>query len=157
MPDHHSSCPLEPVDCPFKDASCTEKIARKGMEDHMTGNQQKHMLLIFQSLKQSKQELQLLKSDLKREINSLEERIRCNTNTPESTTQSLSHLKSILQENLDKIGDTLTFRVTDFPQLIEKKRHGTVLHSVLVPRSELILLCIPVGLEGVKGHMCQCC
>ena len=122
MPDHHSSCPLEPVDCPFKDAGCTEKIARKRMEDHMTGNQQKHMLLIFQSLKQSKQELQLLKSDLKREINSLEESIRCNTNTPESTTQSLSHLKSILQENLDKIGDTLTFRVTDFPQLIEKKK-----------------------------------
>ena len=44
MPDHHSSCPLEPLDCPFKDAGCTEKIARKNMQDHMTANQQKHIL-----------------------------------------------------------------------------------------------------------------
>ena len=122
MPDHRSSCPLEPLDCPFKDAGCTEKIARKDMEDHMTANQQKHMLLIFQSLKQSKQELQLLKCDISREIKSLEESIRCNTNTPESTAQSLCHLKSILQDNLDKIGDAVTFRVTDFPQLIEEKK-----------------------------------
>ena len=50
MPDHHSSCPLEHLDCPFKDAGCTEKIARKDMEDHMTANQQKHILLSFQSL-----------------------------------------------------------------------------------------------------------
>ena len=32
-----------------------------------------------------------------------------NTNTPESTAQSLSRMKSILQVSLDKIGDTLTF------------------------------------------------
>ena len=126
MPDHHSSCPLEPLDCPFKDASCTEKIARKDMEDHMTANQQKHMLLTFQSLQQTNQqmktELQLLKSDVSKEIDSLEESIRCNTNTPESTAQSLSRMKSILQVSLDKIGDTLTFRVRDFPQLRKEKK-----------------------------------
>ena len=125
MPDHHSSCPLEPLNCPFKDAGCTEKIARKDMEDHMTANQQKHMLLTFQSLQQTNQrmktELQLLKSDVHKEIDSLEESIRRNTNTPESTAQSLSRMKSILQGSLDEIGDTLTFRVSDFPQLGKEK------------------------------------
>ena len=144
MPDHHSSCPLEPLDCPFKDAGCTEKIARKDMEDHMTANQQKHTLLTFQSLHQSKQELyqssqqmerklqqqrekdrrelRSLKDDIRREIDSLEESIRRNTNTPESTAQSLSRMKSILQVSLDKIGDTLTFRVRDFPRLRKEKK-----------------------------------
>ena len=144
MPDHHSSCPLEPLHCPFKDAGCTEKIARKDMEDHMTASQQKHVLLTFQSLQQTKQslqqakqelqrsnqqtkeklqkELQLLKSDVSKEIDSLEENIRCNTNTPESTAHSLNRMKSILQVNLDEIGDTLTFRVTDFPQLKREKK-----------------------------------
>ena len=50
MPDHHSSCPLEPLDCPFKDAGCTEKIAHKHMEVHMIASQQKHVLLTFQLL-----------------------------------------------------------------------------------------------------------
>ena len=140
MLDHHSSCPLEPLDCPFKDAGCTEKIARKNMEDHMTANQQKHTLLTFQSLHRSNQqmkqelhqssqqmekdrrELRSLKDDIRREIDSLEERIRRNSNTPESTAQSLSRMKSILQVSLDKIGDTLTFRVRDFPQLRKEKK-----------------------------------
>ena len=126
MPDHHSSCPLEPLDCPFKDAGCTEKIARKDMEDHMTANQQKHMLLTFQSLQQTNQqmktELQLLKSDVHKEIDSLEDSIRRNTNTPESTAQSLRCMKSILQMSLDEIGDTLTFRVRGFLQLRKEKK-----------------------------------
>ena len=122
MPDHHSSCPLEPLDCPFKDAGCTEKIARKDMEDHMTANQQKHMLLIFQLLQRSNERYQELKQLMSREIDSLEESIRLNTSTPESTAQSLSCMKSILQVSLDKIGDTLTFRVRDFPRLRKKKK-----------------------------------
>ena len=122
MPDHHSSCPLEPLDCPFKDAGCTEKIARKDMEHHMTANQQKHMLLTFQSLQQTNGKLQFLQDGIKREIDSLEESLRCNTNTRESTAQSLSCMKSILQVSLDKIGDTLTFRVRDYPQLREEKK-----------------------------------
>ena len=137
MPDHHSSCPLEPVDCLFKDAGCTEKIARKNTESHMTANQQKHMLLTFHSLQQSnqqlkqdlqeqmergQQELHLLKDDMRREIESLEESIRRKTNTPKSTAQALCHMKSIMQMNLDEIGDTLTFRVTDFPQLMKGKK-----------------------------------
>ena len=125
MPDHHSSCLLEPLNCPFKDAGCTEKIARKDMENHMTANQQKHMLLTFQLVQRSNERYHELKHGqqlISKEIDSLEESIRCNTNTPESTAQSLSRMKSILQASLDKIGDALTFRVTDFPQLREEKK-----------------------------------
>ena len=124
MPDHHSSCPLEPLNCPFKDAGCKRKIARKDMEDHMTANQQNHMLLTFQSLQHTKEELQLLKDDISREIDSLEESIRHNARTPQSTVQSLRRMKSILQGCLlnVEVGDTLKFRVRDFSQLRKEKK-----------------------------------
>ena len=105
MPDHRSSCSLEPLDCPFKDAGCTEKITRKDMEDHMTANQQKHMLLTFQSLKE-------MKLSLNREIEDLEN-IRDDTSIPESVTQSLSRMKSILKPSLHYIEDTVRFYVTE--------------------------------------------
>ena len=59
---------------------------------------------------------------MRREIDSLEESIQCNTNTPESTAQSLSRMKSILAGSLDEIGDTLTFRMKDFNQLRKEKK-----------------------------------
>ena len=161
MPDHHRSCPLEPLDCPFKDAGCTEKIARKDMEDHMTANQHAHMLLSFQTLQRcnrqmkkelherigrGQREIHLLKDDIRREIDSLEESIRHNTNRPESTAQSLSRMKSILQVSLDKIGDTLTFRVTDFSQLRKKKNAW---QSPTFSISDKVRVCLAVYPSGV--------
>ena len=126
MPDHHSSCPLEPLDCPFKDAGCTEKIARKDMEDHMTTNQQKHILQGYLSMQRQRERdqrrLHLLKDDMRREIDSLEESIQHNANTPESIAQSLCRMKSILTGSLDEIGDALTFRMRDFNQLRKEKK-----------------------------------
>ena len=68
------------------------------MEDHMTANQQKHMLLTFQSLQQlrkqreqNQRELSLLKNSISKKIDSLQEEIEYNINevTFDSITQSL--------------------------------------------------------------------
>ena len=45
---HYETCPLQPLDCQFKDAGCTDKIARRDMESHTEKNAQKHMLLLQQ-------------------------------------------------------------------------------------------------------------
>ena len=47
--NHCKSCPLQPLDCPFKRAGCTEKIVRKDMENHMEHNTQRHILKLFHS------------------------------------------------------------------------------------------------------------
>ena len=124
MPDHHSSCPLEPLDCPFKDAGCTEKIARKDMEDHMTANQQKHILLTFQSLRQSNQQVTDTKrqlDDTKREFDDTKRQLDDTKRELCATKQDLhTALQNVLQ--LCKIGDTLTFQVSDFPQLGKEKK-----------------------------------
>ena len=107
MPDQHSSSPLEPIDCPFKDAGCTEKIALEDMEDHMATNEQKHVLLTFQSLQQMYQELKHGQQLISKRMDTLEESIR-HTDTPKSTAQSPSVMTSILQGSFDEIGDILT-------------------------------------------------
>ena len=46
---HRGICPLEPLDCPFKDAGCTDKICRRDMENHIESSTQKHLLMVFKS------------------------------------------------------------------------------------------------------------
>ena len=190
IPRHKSSCPLEPLNCPFKDAGCIEKVVRKEMEEHMTANQQKHMLLTFQSLQRStnedshvtkhelratKQELRATKQELneaKLELHAIKQEMHTTKQAllatiqelqatkqeqhatkqatkraiKQATKQELHAIKQELQEikqhmheskkeihntkqelqivtvGLGTIGDTLTFRVTGFPQLwVEKK------------------------------------
>ena len=134
MPEHRSSCPLEPLDCPFKDAGCTKKIIRQEMDVHMTANIQQHMMIIFEAQQQAhlqskqahlqstlklKQDIDLLKSNLAAEMSHLEASLQ-NT-LSETTAQSLQCMKSILQENLNAVGDSLNFRVA-IAQLINDEK-----------------------------------
>ena len=142
MPDHRSSCPLEPLDCPFKDAGCTEKIARKNMEDHMTANLQMHVLLTFQGYEEWKQLVS-------REIGILEKTIHDHT-----TVQSLKCMKSFLQASLNKIGDTLTFRVTDFPQLRKQKKPWYSAPFSIGDQVRVHLAVYPTGIgQGQGSHL----
>ena len=109
MPDHHSSCPLEPLDCPFKDAGCTEKVARKDMEDHKTANQQKHMLLTFQSLQHTKKELHDTKQELdntKREICDTSQELEDTKREVQNTKRDLQDTKYELQDTKQELQDT---------------------------------------------------
>ena len=49
MDGHRIFCLLELLDCPFKDAGCNEKMARKDMESHMEHYTQQHILKLFHS------------------------------------------------------------------------------------------------------------
>ena len=119
MADHHSSCPLEPLDCPFKEAGCDEKIRRSDMENHMTTYLQKHTLQGFQSLSQ---QLQTIKGSVSHEISIMASIVGRSTNVPESIAQSLGRMSSILETKLNKVGDRLVFRVTNFPQLTKENK-----------------------------------
>ena len=132
MPDHHSSCPLEPLNCPFKDAGCTEKIARKDMDDHMTANQQKHILQSLQSLQRSNEQI---KKQLRH------------------TNQELQDLR-IFTIGLNTIGATLTFRVTDLLQLIREKKVWQSIPFSITDKVKVRLTVHPSGIgEGKGSHV----
>ena len=51
IPVHHRSCPLELLDCPFKDSGCTTKIIRREMDVYMSTNIQQHNAMVYEQLK----------------------------------------------------------------------------------------------------------
>ena len=49
METHFEVCPLQPIDCPYKDAGCTHKIPRKDMESHIKSSMKEHLMMVFKS------------------------------------------------------------------------------------------------------------
>ena len=54
MPAHRGQCPLEVVECPFRQAGClcTAQVVRKDMEHHIASNNQQHLLLMMAAFRQ---------------------------------------------------------------------------------------------------------
>ena len=63
---HCGICPLEPLDCPFKDAGCTDKIRRRDMENHIESGTQKRLLMMFKSYQEDVKLNQELKARVER-------------------------------------------------------------------------------------------
>ena len=106
MVDHYSSCPLEPVECPFRSYGCVEMIARKDLHNHIEANEYKHTLFSIKSLQRSNEEirhdlqkLQLAHEQMKKELTILK-----------------------VNFNLSRVGAILKFPITDFTLLREENR-----------------------------------
>ena len=41
---HKEVCPLEPMECPFREAGCKQQLVRKDLDGHMQANTQQHLL-----------------------------------------------------------------------------------------------------------------
>ena len=54
METHLEVCPLQPLDCLYKDAGCTYKALRKDMESHIHNSTQEHLFMVFRSLQELK-------------------------------------------------------------------------------------------------------
>ena len=134
MPDHHSSCPLELLDCPFKDAGCTEKMARKYVEDHMRAGQEKHI----QSLQQLKQNLDTTKQELNVTKQELD--------TTKDNLQNAKQELKVVKVGLRSVGDTLTFRVTNFPQLKKQRKVWRSLPFSIADEIRVRLAVYPSGI-----------
>ena len=87
MKRHQESCPLEPLDCPFKHVGCTAaKMVHKDKDSHCQENMQEHLLLVVQSHqqlahknKELEQELACTKQELSHKVNELAIRIEALT------------------------------------------------------------------------------
>ena len=57
MDNHRSRCELEPMECPFREAGCRDKVMRKEFDSHMSGNQQNHLLVLLGAFQETNREL----------------------------------------------------------------------------------------------------
>ena len=56
MRSHRNQCPQEPVECPFAKAGCEENLVRCLFEDHMSSNQQQHLLMVMKDCHETKKQ-----------------------------------------------------------------------------------------------------
>ena len=71
MEEHITTCPLEPVACPVRDAGCRETVCRKDLKDHLANDQLQHLTLLCSAHTQTKAELEQVKTWLNETRNSL--------------------------------------------------------------------------------------
>ena len=57
MPSHRQQCPLEPVECPFREAGCEVKLVRKELEGHVTNSITKHLTGLLEAFMETRKEL----------------------------------------------------------------------------------------------------
>ena len=77
MKTHLEVCPLQPLDCPYKDAGCTDKIDCEDMESHVEVSIEEHLRMVFQSFQgvmKSNRELKTHIEKLETCIETLEKR-----------------------------------------------------------------------------------
>ncbi len=48
--EHRNECPLEEVDCPFKEAGCEVRLPRKDISEHETTSMQSHLRLTMTTM-----------------------------------------------------------------------------------------------------------
>ena len=60
---HIQECPLQVVECGFRNFGCNETVARKDFDSHMTTRQTRHLLLAMETISELSRQLQLWKED----------------------------------------------------------------------------------------------
>ena len=58
LDDHLKKCPEELVECPFAEAGCSERVRRCQLDNHMTSNVQKHLMVLMGAYKDVKRRLE---------------------------------------------------------------------------------------------------
>lgn len=61
---HRVTCPLEPVECPFKEAGCEVQLVRKDLDEHVERSTQQHLLLVMSAYREVKKSNRRLKDDI---------------------------------------------------------------------------------------------
>ena len=94
---HCGICPLEPLDCPFKDAGCTDKICRRDMENHIESSTQKHLLMVFKS----HQDLARKNKELINELKKLRKSHQDLTRKNKELSNELKKLRACMQSDVE--------------------------------------------------------
>jgi len=77
MAAHQDECPREVLDCPFREAGCTERILRCNLEEHKQQNTQQHLTKMMKAFKLVSEENKRVSDENKRlekEVNEQKEK-----------------------------------------------------------------------------------
>ena len=110
MKSHRSQCSQEPVECPFAEAGCEEKLTRCQFEDHMSSDQQQHLLLVMKDHHETKKMLCKANKELSQTMKELSE-----------TKKELSETKQELSETKEVVSYAKRWLSTVDKEVLEVK------------------------------------
>ena len=110
MKSHRSQCPQEPVECPFAEAGCEEKLTRCQFEDHMSSDQQQHLLLVMKDHHETKRMLCKANKELSQTMKEFSE-----------TKKELSETKQELSETKEVVSNAKCWLSTVDKEVLEVK------------------------------------
>ena len=132
MDQHRSECPLEAVECPFKEAGCKPALVRREFERHMSASNQQHLLLVMTALHALKQQSREARDETRAQFcvvkkgvsKVVDHLLQSCTPTQIAPLQSIKELVS--GGSLRNVGDQITFTLFDAQQYIQSGRiwHG---------------------------------
>ena len=121
---HKEVCPLEPVECPFREAGCTQQLVRKDLDTHIQFSTQQHLLLLMTTntdLMTSHKALMREHKELQSTVVSVASELECMQTIVKgwSIATSLERITATLNQvslNLETVGDKITFRISGSTQ-----------------------------------------
>jgi hypothetical protein len=142
MADHRCKCPQEKVQCPFAEAGCKSTIVRRKLDDHLSSNQQQHLLLVMGAYKQMKSQLQVTEAKLTTAVQLLRQGGEADKEIIDSIV-TCSYLK--------KSGDAVTMTM---PRVSEYHRIGKTWRSAPFYFKEGYKMCLAVSVNKMEAGVC---
>ena len=102
MEDHRSQCPEEPVQCPFEEAGCKQKLVQHEMEQHMSANQQQHLLMVLGAYK----EMKIANEEMKQDYKEMKKAYVKMESAHKETTKELHQVKRELSQTKAELKQT---------------------------------------------------
>ena len=150
MADHRSVCSQEPVECPFAEAGCDGNLRRHQFDEHLTSNQQKHLLLMMGAYKEVKSNLQSTEAKLKETEAKLTTAVQL---LSQGTREDKEIMHSIIAYSpcLTKYNDNLTITM---PQVSKYHHSGNIWYSPQFYYKEGYKMCLAVSGVEVESEVC---
>ena len=145
MKDHRSKCPHERMECPFAEAGCkTYQLLRCQLDDHLSSNQQQHLLLVMGAYKQMKDQLHETEAKLTTAVQLLRQGKEADKETVDAiVTCCLTYLK--------KKGDKVT---ATMPRVSEYHRSGKIWYCAPFYFKEGYKMCLGVSVKKMESGVC---
>ena len=137
MESHRNQCLQEPVECPFAEAGCKFTLCRHQLEDHMTSQQQQHLLTLLTDYRKTKNKL----CNLEKELSKTKEKL-CEAKSKLAMAEDRITSLSKLQ----KAGDFVTVKMPNFSEYCH---NGKAWQSPPFYYREGYKMCLAVYANGV--------
>ena len=133
LPSHQTVCPMQQVECPFKDAGCSVNLLRQDEEEHLTTTMMQHLLHLTSFQKGLQKTITSLQNSFSKEYAKLQRQ-------NDATDTKLSQVGTLLQGLTDHLKDSkiVSLRLKQLDTILKDTSIAAVDSSIILYLSKKI-------------------